>query len=283
MVETNSIDQIYSKYLEKKLAHAFLIETNNIDFTFLNIIKLVKKLSCFAKYQDNCDKCNICSLIDNNNLPSLQVIEPDGSKIKKEQILELKNKFKYKPIYTENNIYIIKNAEKLNESSANTMLKFLEEPNINIIGFFLTSSRDNVISTIKSRCQVYTNNYEKKEVIEKYEEIEEIVYNYILNFEKSITNGLLYNKEISSNENIIKNNINDLFLIISSKYKNILSKKLDNNKDLDRFDFLIETNDIVQIIQKTKVIEETISKLVYNINIELLLDKFVIEMGKYNA
>ena len=64
------------------------------------------------------------SLIDSNNLPSLQIIEPVGKFIKKEQIVDLKNKFKYKPIYSKNNIYIIKNAEKLNTSSANTMLKF---------------------------------------------------------------------------------------------------------------------------------------------------------------
>lgn len=280
MVEVNCIDQIYNKFLEKKLAHAFLIETNNVDHAFSDILNLIKKINCKDEYIENCDKCNLCQLTDNNNLPSLQIIEPNGQNIKKEQILDLKNKFKYKPIYTSNNFYIIKNAEKLNESSANTMLKFIEEPNTNIIGFFITSSRDNVISTIKSRCQIYTNNCLEDKNIENYEEIEEIIYDYLLNIEKSTSSALLFNKKISINETIIKNNISDFFLTILAKYKNILSKLLDSNYEVDRFDFLIETNDIEKIIKKMKIIEATISKLVYNINVELLLDKFVIEMRK---
>ena len=39
--------------------------------------------------------------------------------------------------------YIIKNAERLNPSSANTILKFLEEPEDNIIAILLTNNRYN--------------------------------------------------------------------------------------------------------------------------------------------
>lgn len=50
-------------------------------------------------------------------------------------------------------IAIIENCQKLNSSSANILLKSLEEPPKNVV-FILTAERDNVIKTIRSRCQV---------------------------------------------------------------------------------------------------------------------------------
>ena len=50
-------------------------------------------------------------------------------------------------------LFIIYNAEKLNTSSANTILKFLEEPEENIIAVLTTDNRYQVLDTILSRCQ----------------------------------------------------------------------------------------------------------------------------------
>lgn len=54
-------------------------------------------------------------------------------------------------------IGIIDQAHKLNQSSANVLLKTLEEPPKNVI-IILSAKGQNVISTIKSRCRVYTLN-----------------------------------------------------------------------------------------------------------------------------
>ena len=53
----------------------------------------------------------------------------------------------------------------MNSFSANTILKFLEEPNENIIAFLLTNNRYHVIDTIVSRCQILSlkeSNYDCK-------------------------------------------------------------------------------------------------------------------------
>ena len=67
-------------------------------------------------------------LIDNGNYPDLKIIEPDGNVIKKVQLLSLQEQFKNKSFLNNKMIYVIKEAEKLNDSSGNTILKFLEEP-----------------------------------------------------------------------------------------------------------------------------------------------------------
>lgn len=281
MTEVSYVNKIYNKFLENKLAHAFLIETNNVEQSLIDLLYLIKKINCIDEFLEDCDKCNLCNLIDNNILPSLKIIEAEGKNIKKEQILELKNNFKYKPIYSKYNIYIIKNAELLNDSSANTMLKFLEEPTENIIGFFITSSRDNVISTIKSRCQIYSSYY-KEEAYQNSEAINKHVYNYIFNIEKSTAHGLLYNKEMMNSGDVDKSNLIEMFTIILKTYKNILDKLINCDENVGDYDFLIETNDIKKIVKKLKVVEATMAKLVYNVNVELFLDKFVIEMRNYD-
>ena len=58
----------------------------------------------------------------------MEIIKTEAQSIKKEEILQLKEKFKTKSVYNSKRIYIIEEAEKLNSSSANTLLKFLEEP-----------------------------------------------------------------------------------------------------------------------------------------------------------
>ena len=53
--------------------------------------------------------------------------------------------------------------------AANSILKFLEEPNDDIIAFLITNSFDNVMTTIVSRCQIIKlNNVREKLVRSEY-------------------------------------------------------------------------------------------------------------------
>ena len=141
MTESQVYQELIKHFHENRLAHAFLVETNDMDKSYLAILQFLKVINCPSDYKENCQECNLCHLIDNGNLPSLLVVEPDGNTIKKEQVMEIKKMFQTKPIFSKYNMYIIKNAELLNASSANTMLKFIEEPEENILAFFLTNNK----------------------------------------------------------------------------------------------------------------------------------------------
>ena len=85
----------------------------------------------------------------------------------KGQIEEMMTKFSTKPIYSKYNNYVIINAEKMNESSGNSLLKFLEEPEDNIIGFLIVNNKENVLPTIKSRCEIIHVDYDIQEKVDK--------------------------------------------------------------------------------------------------------------------
>ena len=259
-----AFEDILNRFHENKLAHAFLLETNDLDRCYQEVLELIKNI-CSESSIDN-----IGELIESNNLPSLMSIEPDGQLIKKDQIKELMNRFSTKPVFTNYNFYIIKEADRFNTSSANAILKFLEEPEDNIIGFFITNNRENVISTIRSRCQVYACMYT--------EDIVDIDEDVLLNVK------LYLNSIYKNNEDILYNRTNAISFYKERRdweifFNNMLFyfKAFIEGKRSDSIAFLDNvSNDI--IIKSILLIEEVLKRIRSNGNIDLILDKFVIEM-----
>ena len=83
MFSNNQLKEIYNQYREKKLAHAYLIETNNMPKLETDLKDLIKALNCPAEYKEGCQECNFCNLINKDNLTSLKIITPEGTSIKK--------------------------------------------------------------------------------------------------------------------------------------------------------------------------------------------------------
>lgn len=281
MIISREINNLYKRYGEKKLAHAFLLETNDMDKCLKDILVLVKMLNCQNKYTDNCsEECNICRLIDNGSLPSLIVVNPDGASIKKNQVLELQERFATKPIYSKFNVYIINYCDKLNASSANTMLKFLEEPADDILGFFITDNQENVINTIRSRCQIIKVNYD--EIVDN-----KVDDNFLKLLNSSIKEDydewFISRKEyvelIGDRIGLIDNFKN--FEEIMVKYNRFLLNLSVNNNLYEEgfFRFISQRN----VIKSIEIIDKVLSMLKSNVNIDLVLDYFYFEMRDLNA
>jgi len=289
-MEDNKLNSIINKFRENKMAHAYLIETNNQEACLKDLLQVIKFISCPKEHTENCSKCNLCNLINLNNLPTLKIIEPDGNTIKKVQIQELKESFSAKPIYTSNNIYIIKNAEKLNASSANTMLKFLEEPDGQVLGFFITNNKDNIILTIQSRCQIMKAEYENKsELIDNLsaddnKKVFEILYAYLKDVEENHSMAIFKNKKEILGELVEIINLELVFKIMLDIYKNALYYKREIRNSFvtyKDFQFILDNNEET-LLKKINLIINYIDNLNYNLNSELMLDKFVIEMSGIN-
>ncbi len=281
MIISREINNLYKRYGEKKLAHAFLLETNDMDKCLKDILVLVKMLNCQNKYTDNCsEECNICRLIDNGSLPSLIVVNPDGASIKKNQVLELQERFATKPIYSKFNVYIINYCDKLNASSANTMLKFLEEPADDILGFFITDNQENVINTIRSRCQIIKVNYD--EIMDN-----KVDDNFLKLLNSSIKEDydewFISRKEyvelIGDRIGLIDNFKN--FEEIMVKYNRFLLNLSVNNNLYEEgfFRFISQRN----VIKSIEIIDKVLSMLKSNVNIDLVLDYFYFEVRDLNA
>ena len=251
---------IIKQYEKNKLSHAFLIETNNAESCLndiKNIIKIINKTD---------DSNNLDKLIDLNNLPSLAIIEPDGMYIKKGQLEELMNKFSTKPVYSKYNNYIILNADKMNDSANNTILKFLEEPEDDIIGFLIVNNKENVLPTIKSRCEIIHVDYDnKREIDDEKKELVDLYIDKIYN-----TNDYLINKDVILSKYSERNDIEEILIIMFDYFYDLYKKNINNDNERIKYDKILD------------IIKDKLNILRYNGNIELLLDSLVIEMRRAN-
>ena len=249
------------------------------------LTNVVKNIFCVQEYSDNCKKCSLCHLIDLGNLPSLKIIEPDGNFIKKDQIIELRDTFSKSSQFTDVSIYVIKNCEKMNKESANTMLKFLEEPEGNVIGFFITKEYNNVLPTIQSRCQHleidFDNNDSESLNIdeEEYNKLLNIANKYLEKIEIEKKELILYNKEYLSN--LEKEEIKSLFQIILQIYQVELKSRFIKENNSVKLAFL-KNYSFDNIKKKNMLLVELLNEITYNVNIDLLLDRFIIEMDGIN-
>lgn len=258
-------------YHENKLAHAYLLETNNIDMCYKDIIELIKRINCPNEYINDCACCNLCHLVDNNILPSLIVVRPIDKTIKKEAIDNLKKSFSMVPIYTKNNIYIIVSPEKMNNYSYNKMLKFLEEPEDNIMGFYITNNADKVASTIVSRLEKLTMKYSQSANEADDLDLSKEDCNRISQIANKYASDL-YNNINYSMKNIIMLlkkeilNRNELFYFLKTLYSCFMKKFEEENKEMWH--------------NMTKICLDYLEKNNFNGNISLLIDSFVIEIGE---
>lgn len=269
IVKKKFIDYIDKIIEYKRVSHAYLIEIDN-DKDMIYIYDFIKMILCDCLYQKIDKNNNIVKLIDNNNYPDIKIIEPDGNWIKKTQLLELQKEYNNKSLLGKKRIYIINKAERLNSSSANTMLKFLEEPEEDIIAILITDNRYHVLDTILSRCQIL-NLKEDIYNIEKEDEIMDLIecfinpnnfflqYNYLMN--KEIVDKTIFKEKLQKIEHIFINYLNCKF-----------EKSLENTeKDLN---ILLKKCDDKDIIKYISIIEEEIPNLEFNVNFKLWLDSF---------
>lgn len=273
-------DEVKNSIINNKISHAYMIETNNYLLKDEIILSFIKTLFCSShKFEKkDCIDCNICHLIDSNNLSDFIVIEPDGSWIKKEQILEVKEKFKTTSFENRPRIYLIKEADKLNKQAANSLLKFLEEPEGNVIAILEVDNRYKVLETIRSRCQIYSFiNSDKKEVIEN----KELLFDIIKVLETKKNKAIAYLPITLNNNYYNKEFWREIFLNMIDIYENAI-RKLNNlpfNNYDNIIDFIIDRNNESNLIHKIGILFEMLNYLNYNLNMNMMLDQFIIKFN----
>lgn len=268
MNDLSNVKKMYINYINnvirnKKISHAYLIELDNYDSDIVYVYNFIKMILCNLEY-DDLDKSNnkIIKLIDDGNYPDITVISTDNTVIKKTDILDLQKEFSNKSLYNNKKIYIIYSAEKLNNYSANTILKFLEEPEDNIIAFLLTDNRFNILDTIISRCQILS----LKEESYKYQ-----LNNDTLDFLDYLLNP---NNFFINYNDLVKNKYSDKFIMkdILIESENIIISYL--SKSDDRLNDIFGNILSDELIRIVSVIEAYLAQLKYNVNYKLWLNSF---------
>ena len=275
----------YAKSL-KKYYHAYLFEVDSYEDNYPLILSFAKNMICKEHYTNNqnCGNCNICHLIDKNYYADLKVIEPDGQSIKKEQILTLQKELSLKSSNDFNQVYIIKEANKMNLSAANSLLKFIEEPEDGIYGILITNDRKQILPTILSRCNLISLKSLKKQ--EYLEEDIKKVCEFIKLFHQKKEDSLAYLKEYFFTYCKTRDEVINFFNLMEVVLDKIISLRYGINLTLNSsFCDIIEMN-LKEIPEESLILylEKVVkfkNKLitVLNLNLNLFMDRFIIELS----
>lgn len=283
-MNTESIKKlIIDSFHEKNNSHAFLLSTNNIDNCLNDVLDIVKVINCDNSGNDG---CNICNTIDSNTNPDVILVRDTGKEIKKDTILNIIESFSTKPSISKYSTYIICNADKMNEFSANKLLKFLEEPEGNIIGFFITDKLNGIIPTIRSRCEIYNYHFGSNSILDLLDITEDEYassFDLALNLTAKLNDSPKYvlmaeSKNISKRE---REDIDLLFKLIKKfyvlKYENIQLCLYNNLEYVGSILDTISTDDVSLIVKRIKILDNIINDLNVYVNKDLIINKFFIE------
>ena len=281
-------DFIKKNHENDSFSHAYIVESKNYNNLDLFLQFFVSNLL---------DKNDI----DINNNPDIYIIKPDNGVIKKNQIDELQKKFFTKSFVSKKKVYIIYGADKMNEVSSNSLLKFIEEPAENIFAILVTENIFALLTTILSRCQIiklkfksldkniddvyniiyYASNSSRPLDESMYEYVKKIMEKVLLFIDCYEKNGILaLTKTNLFFGKMVKNDI-ELFLeILVLFYYDII--RLYSSFDTNTFnkselmEYVKNNNTLESISNKIKSTILIKNKLRYNINGSLLIERLIL-------
>lgn len=187
LIGNDNVKHLLRRMLEaKRLPGAMLFVGEEGVGKKLFALEIAKALNC-RKPQgvEGCGSCPACLRMSRFNYPQsaesddwkkiIWTDHPDVGMVVApkrvlivEQMRAVENAANYRPFEGAARVFIVEDADKLNDSSANALLKILEEPPHTSFIILLTSRPAQLLPTIRSRCQMIRFSPLAAEEIENY-------------------------------------------------------------------------------------------------------------------
>lgn len=118
---------------------------------------LAQALNCASADGDSCGRCPSCLRIEREQHSDVRVLRPEGKggQLKAEGVREAIAEIPFRPFEGTRRVVIVADAERMNPTTANTLLKTLEEPPPWASLILVTSNETSILPTILSRCQIF--------------------------------------------------------------------------------------------------------------------------------
>lgn len=144
----------FSRLLKnKRLSHAYLFAGGFASDQMA--LWLTQAIFCENPHGGLPDQtCRACKLVGAGEFIDLHIIEPDGMTIKTEQIRSLLAVFSQSGYESARKVVLIREAEKMHPTAANSLLKSIEEPESDLTLILLTANENLILDTIRSRTQL---------------------------------------------------------------------------------------------------------------------------------
>lgn len=240
------VQNLRNSLLHQKISHAYMLQGEKLSGKKMIADLFARALQCESKEERPCNQCRSCRQAIGKNHPDIiYVTHEKPNVISVDNIREqINGDIAIKPYSGPYKVYIMDEAEKMNQQAQNALLKTLEEPPEYAVILLLASNVEMMLPTILSRCVIMnmkavSNDEIKKHLMEKVQ-----IPDYLANVCASFARGNVGRAiSLASNEafdqmkrdvlSVVKNIEKIEFNQISSIAKEIEEKKYDVNDYLD--------------------------------------------------
>ena len=171
--QDKAIDLLQKAFISGRAAHAYIFAGPEGVGKFRTACEWAKLLLCHDPVIDNgfaegCERCRSCQLFNTGSHPDFNHIykelreftedgkgKPPPVDLPIDVIREfLIDKVSLKPSLSHRKVFVVDEAERLNISSQNSLLKVLEEPPLYCCIVLISSRLDKLLQTTRSRSQI---------------------------------------------------------------------------------------------------------------------------------
>ena len=149
--------RLYHRFEDDQLPHALLLT----GYRGVGKLSFARHLSATAlceapTTEGACGQCQSCHLVQAGTHPDLFVLQPEeaGKQIRVDSVRDLIEFINLSSRYGRAKVALVEPADAMNISSANSLLKTLEEPPAGTLLILVSSQPHRLPITIRSRCQI---------------------------------------------------------------------------------------------------------------------------------
>jgi len=154
--QPRALAQLRSGIVSGRLHHAYLFAGPSGVGKAEAALRFAQAVNCTVDVE-GCGRCESCVAIERGSHPDLLTISVDtgdgpSREIKVAQIRELCGSLQLSPVVAKRKVARILDADRMNPSAQNALLKTLEEPPARTILILVTAGEDQLLPTVRSRC-----------------------------------------------------------------------------------------------------------------------------------
>lgn len=216
------------------------------------------------------------------------LIEPEGNVIKVDVVRGLREEIMLMPTTSDRKVAIINDAECMNEQAQNALLKILEEPPEYATIILITSNKEKLLHTIKSRCISFKFNALTETQIKEFfgEDLTKELIEY-----SGGSIGTIIKIKDNNNSDVVEKWVqafkDESLIEIMKNIGEIKEEKYlkENLQDFIEYMLFVYYKELksgnTYATYAIDVIEETRSNILRNANVDISLDRMAINLWKW--
>jgi DNA polymerase-3 subunit delta' len=151
---TPALDRVRRGVERGESAHAWLLLGPAGSGKTSVAIAMAAALNCAVELGTGCGECSSCLRILRRRHPDVHLIAPEGPLIPVDVIREVVvPEAARSPFEGRQKVFVIEDADKMNDPAQNALLKTLEEPQPDTTFVLISEQEEELLETIRSRCR----------------------------------------------------------------------------------------------------------------------------------